>query len=225
MLSHQTELRYTRSAAVGQCRDNETIEALCRGRQLQGPDPVRPEGSRVLLNLQRALSTTGQVGGNRILLWLFHRTLGRKEEPGRWTIEKTRLQHRLQETDRVATGNLGSLHRWTVQWPAWRTQNSPGYWCVGCGCEIQDCGHSNRQYPWPAKNKRIRGSIEQPMESHHRSSHLWWEEISRKGWTTSPQSHKPFHNSPESGHFAALNTAELVSQDFHWPAMDANVQK
>jgi len=34
-----------------------------------------------------------------------------------------------------------------------------------------------------------------------------------------------FHDNQESGHFGALKTAELVSQDFHWPALDTTVQK
>jgi len=34
-----------------------------------------------------------------------------------------------------------------------------------------------------------------------------------------------FHDNPESGHFGALETAELVSRDLYWPAMDATVQK
>jgi hypothetical protein len=32
-----------------------------------------------------------------------------------------------------------------------------------------------------------------------------------------------FHNNPESGHFGALKTAELVLQEFHWPTVDATV--
>jgi phosphoserine phosphatase len=39
-------------------------------------------------NLQSALPKTGQVGGNPILLILHHRTLGRKEEPERWTLRR-----------------------------------------------------------------------------------------------------------------------------------------
>jgi len=34
-----------------------------------------------------------------------------------------------------------------------------------------------------------------------------------------------FHDNPESGHFGALKTAELVSRDFYWPAMDTTVRK
>jgi hypothetical protein len=34
-----------------------------------------------------------------------------------------------------------------------------------------------------------------------------------------------FHDNPESGHFGDLKTAELVSKDFYWPAMDATVRK
>jgi len=34
-----------------------------------------------------------------------------------------------------------------------------------------------------------------------------------------------FHDNPESGHFGALKTADLVSRDFYWPAMDATVRK
>jgi hypothetical protein len=34
-----------------------------------------------------------------------------------------------------------------------------------------------------------------------------------------------FHDNPESGHFGALKTAELVSWNFNWPAMDATVRK
>ena len=33
------------------------------------------------------------------------------------------------------------------------------------------------------------------------------------------------HHNPESGHFGSLKTADLLSTDFHWPAMDATVQK
>jgi len=34
-----------------------------------------------------------------------------------------------------------------------------------------------------------------------------------------------FHDNPESGHFGALKTTELVSKDFYWPAMDSHVHK
>jgi len=35
----------------------------------------------------------------------------------------------------------------------------------------------------------------------------------------------PFHDNPESGHFGALKTTELVSRDFYWPVMDSRVRK
>jgi len=34
-----------------------------------------------------------------------------------------------------------------------------------------------------------------------------------------------FHDNPESGHFGALKTTELVSMDFYWPVMDSRVRK
>jgi len=34
-----------------------------------------------------------------------------------------------------------------------------------------------------------------------------------------------FHDNPESGDFGALKTAELVSQDFHWPLMESDIPK
>ena len=34
-----------------------------------------------------------------------------------------------------------------------------------------------------------------------------------------------FHDNPESGHFGALKTTELVSRYFYWPAMDSGVRK
>jgi len=34
-----------------------------------------------------------------------------------------------------------------------------------------------------------------------------------------------FHDNPESGHFRALRTAELVSRDFYWLWMDATIRK
>jgi len=34
-----------------------------------------------------------------------------------------------------------------------------------------------------------------------------------------------FHDDPESGHFGALRTTELVSRDFYWPVMDSHVGK
>jgi len=34
-----------------------------------------------------------------------------------------------------------------------------------------------------------------------------------------------FHDNPESGHFGALITTELVSRDFYWPVMDSRVHK
>ena len=34
-----------------------------------------------------------------------------------------------------------------------------------------------------------------------------------------------FHDNPESGHFGALETTELVSRDFYWPVMDSRVRK
>jgi hypothetical protein len=33
------------------------------------------------------------------------------------------------------------------------------------------------------------------------------------------------HDNPESGHFRALRTAEIVSRDFYWPSMDATIRK
>ena len=33
-----------------------------------------------------------------------------------------------------------------------------------------------------------------------------------------------FHDHPESGHFGALRTAELVSRDFYWPTLDATIR-
>jgi hypothetical protein len=34
-----------------------------------------------------------------------------------------------------------------------------------------------------------------------------------------------FHDNPESGHFEALKTAELVSRDFYWPGMHVHVRQ
>ena len=34
-----------------------------------------------------------------------------------------------------------------------------------------------------------------------------------------------FHDIPESGHFGALKTTDLVSRDFYWPVMDTRVRK
>jgi hypothetical protein len=34
-----------------------------------------------------------------------------------------------------------------------------------------------------------------------------------------------FHDNPDSGHFGALKTIELVSRDFNWPVMDSCVRK
>jgi len=34
-----------------------------------------------------------------------------------------------------------------------------------------------------------------------------------------------FHDNPESGHFGALKTTELVSRDFYWPVMDSHESK
>ena len=34
-----------------------------------------------------------------------------------------------------------------------------------------------------------------------------------------------FHDNPKSGDFGALRTAELVSRDCLWPAMNATVRK
>jgi hypothetical protein len=34
-----------------------------------------------------------------------------------------------------------------------------------------------------------------------------------------------FHDNPESGHFRALKTAELVSRDVDWPAMESEIRK
>jgi hypothetical protein len=33
------------------------------------------------------------------------------------------------------------------------------------------------------------------------------------------------HDNPESGHFGALKTTELVSRDIYWPVMDSCVRK
>jgi len=192
MLPRRTELRHVRSGALGDCRENETMERLSRRHQSQCPDPVWPQESRVFPNLQTALPKTGQVGGYLILLRLCHRTLGRKTECGKWMIRKTRLRDRLREADSATAGNLGSYHHWTVQWPPSRNQSSSGYRRVDFRRETQDCQHSNRRYSWPATNRQIRGRIYQRMDSHHRSSHLPRKDICTKGWPTSQQSHKPF---------------------------------
>ena len=34
-----------------------------------------------------------------------------------------------------------------------------------------------------------------------------------------------FHDNPQSGHFGALRTAELISRDFYWPVLDAAIRK
>ena len=34
-----------------------------------------------------------------------------------------------------------------------------------------------------------------------------------------------FHDNPESGHFRAFKTTELVSRDFYWPAIDTHIRK
>jgi hypothetical protein len=34
-----------------------------------------------------------------------------------------------------------------------------------------------------------------------------------------------FHDNPESGHFGALKSSELVLQDFYWPAMESEIRK
>jgi len=34
-----------------------------------------------------------------------------------------------------------------------------------------------------------------------------------------------FNDNPDSGHFGALRTAELVSRDFYWLGLDTTVQK
>jgi len=34
-----------------------------------------------------------------------------------------------------------------------------------------------------------------------------------------------FHDNPKSSHFRALKTAELVSRDFYWPAMESEIAK
>ena len=86
------------------------METLSRGCQLEGLDPVRPQGSQVFRNLQSALPKTGQVGRNLILLSVFHRTLRRTEDPGSWFIKKTRLRDRLLETNCTTTGNLDSYY-------------------------------------------------------------------------------------------------------------------
>jgi len=168
------------------------METVTRGRRSQSPDPVRPQESWVFPHLQSALPKTSQVGRNFIPLWLCHWTLGREEEPGRWTIRRTRQWDRLQGTDCPTTGNLGSYHGWTVRWPPSKNQNSPGYRRIGCRLRTQDPRHSTRWYPRPAKNRRIRGRIEKRMESHCRRSHLRRKYLCPKGWPTSQQSHKPF---------------------------------
>ena len=89
MLSRRTELRHVQLEACGDCINNETMETLSRGRQSRGSDPVGPQESGVLPNLQSALLETGQVGGNSILLRLCYRKLRRKTEPGRWANDPT----------------------------------------------------------------------------------------------------------------------------------------
>jgi len=177
MLSRRTELRHIWSGAPGNCEGNESMDTLSRGCQSQGPDAVRPQESQVLPNLESALPMTRQVGGSSILLRLRHWTIWRKENPGTWTIKVTGLWDRLRETDLATTGNLGNFHHWTLWWPRWRNQNSPGNRHVGCRRHIQDYRHSDRRYSWPAKYRETIRRTGQRMESHRRSSHLWKRDI------------------------------------------------
>jgi hypothetical protein len=39
------------------------------------------------------------------------------------------------------------------------------------------------------------------------------------------QVNRCFHDTSESGHFAALKTTEVVSRDFYWPEIDATARK
>jgi len=56
---------------------------------------------------------------------------------------------------------------------------------------------------------------------------LTYEEMIYVPATDSPRGQmiSLFHDNPESGHFRALKTTELVSRDFHWQAIDSHVRK
>jgi len=69
MVPCRTELRHVRSAALSHCGNSKTMATLSRGSQSQDPSTMRPQESRVFLNVEIAL-----LEGNRDGLRSFHHT-------------------------------------------------------------------------------------------------------------------------------------------------------
>jgi len=80
-------------------------------------------------------------------------------------------------------------------------------------------------YPYLTENGRVEGAADS-----HRNWKVVAGALTYKGriYVPEPLCSKViclFHDNPESAHFGPLWTAELVSRDFYWPAMDATVRK
>jgi hypothetical protein len=91
-------------------------------------------------------------------------------------------------------------------------------------------------------DKRGRDHVTKQVTKQHVTGHVIEEETTTEDWAVSagaltykgrvyvPEGLRSkvtalHHDNPESGHFGALKTAELVSRNFYWPALQTSVRQ
>jgi hypothetical protein len=91
-------------------------------------------------------------------------------------------------------------------------------------------------------DKRGRDHVTKQVTKQHVTGHVTEEETTTEDWAVSaavltyegrvyvPEGLRSkvtalHHDNPESGHFGALKTAELVSRNFYWPALQTSVRQ
>jgi len=150
------------------------------------------------------------MGVDPLFIRLHYRTPGRKEKPSGRTIKKTRLWDRVWEYHGKTPGHLRSDHdHQIIWWPSTGNHGSPGDWLFS---------HKIR----PTLVDVLTGD-----ESQWRSidGALTYERRIYVPAALCSRVASLFHDNPESGHSGALKTADLISRDCFWPAIESEISK
>jgi len=204
--SSRTELWHLWLGAIGHHGNTKTVAALPWGHQLPDLNLVQPQESRILPCIQSDLQKPRQVVGNPFMLWLCYWAPGRQQEPCRYPIQVTRQWDQLWK----ACGTTFGYHvGGTIRQMHVTNHRGPGFQPIFHWSLSDAISQANCRLPWylRAENKwrviagRViyASRIYIPAVDSLHSNVISW-----------------FHNNPQSSHFGALKTAELVSRDFHW---------
>jgi hypothetical protein len=155
------------------------------------------------------------VVGNSFGLGFCHRALGRQQVPGGWPIQTARQRDRLRKACSTTIANhLSGTIRGS------HASNHRGLGFHPLALEVS----AN------LVNKPMTDGTDTARDDGQ------WKVVAGV-WTSKGRIYVPainslcgkvlnlFHDIPESGHFVALKTTELVLRDIYWPVLDSRVRK